>query len=216
MSVPAAPSKRSTPRAEAGTVEKATKAPVRKRATAPGRATPAPPSTTRSWVAIALVALLGLAAAGAIALSLVRDDEIASVPAAAVSQDELVLLARSRDTPVYWAGRIAGRELELTTTADGTVVRYLPAGVEAGADRRTLTVATYPVRDAFATVNARAKGEGMRSGETRNGGVAVWSRAQPTSVYVAFPGVAQLVEIYAPDAAEARRLALSGRIRPVR
>ena len=32
----------------------------------------------------------------------------------------------------------------------------------------------------------------------------------PTSVYLAFPGVAQLVEVYAPDADEARTLALSG------
>lgn len=217
MSVPAATSKRSLSGAEAGAVEKPAKAPARKRATAPKRAPVAPPRPARSRPAMVLVALLALAAAGAVAVSVFRgDEEIASDPPAAVSQDELVVLAGARDTPVYWAGRIAGRKLELTTTADGTFVRYLPTGVRAGADRRALTVATYPVRDAYATANTRAKAESMVSRRSRNGGVAVWSRAQPTSVYVAFPGVGQLIEIYSPDAAEARRLALSGLIRPVR
>jgi hypothetical protein len=44
----------------------------------------------------------------------------------------------------------------------------------------------------------------------------VWSQKLPTSVYVAFPGVPHLVEVYAPNADDARTLALSGRIRPVR
>ena len=44
----------------------------------------------------------------------------------------------------------------------------------------------------------------------------MWNLARPTSVYLAFPGVPHLVEVYAPDADEARTLALSGRIRPVR
>jgi hypothetical protein len=200
-------------------VDKTTKTPARraapKRAAAP-KVAPAPAvAKRRPWVAIVLVALLGVAAAGAVAVSVLRaHDE--SEPAAAVSQDELVTLVGARETPVYWAGRIPGRELELTTTTDGTFVRYLPAGVSAGDDRRTLTVATYAVHNAYATARARAKSAGMASRETRNGGLAVWSRAQATSVYVAYAGVPQLIEVYAPDAAEARRLALSGRIRPVR
>ena len=56
----------------------------------------------------------------------------------------------------------------------------------------------------------------MTSQPTRNDGLAVWSKARPTSVYVAFRGVPSLVEVYAPDAKEARTLALSGRIRTVR
>jgi hypothetical protein len=156
-----------------------------------------------------------VAAAAAVATSAVRGDDASADPAT-VSQNELVALAASRTAPVYWVGRLTGRELELTTSADGTFVRYLPAGARAGDDRLALTVATYPVRGAYATAKARAKGEGMMARETRNGGLAVWNRERPTSVYVAFAGVPQLVEVYAPDAAEARRLALSGRIRPAR
>jgi hypothetical protein len=55
----------------------------------------------------------------------------------------------------------------------------------------------------------------MVSEKTERGGLAVWSRERPTSVYVAFPDVRQLIEIYSPDADEARRLARSGRIAPV-
>jgi hypothetical protein len=219
MSTPATRSKRSRAANEASAVEKTPKAPARraapKRAAAPKTA-PAPEvAQRRPWFAVVLVALLAVAAAAAVAVFALQADD-APDPAAAVSRDELVALARARETPVYWAGEISGRELELTTTADGTFVRYLPAGVPAGDDRRTLTIATYPVRDAYATATAQAKTEGMTSRETRNGGLAVWSRAQPTSVYVAFAGVPQLIEVYAPNAAEARRLALSGRIRRVR
>jgi hypothetical protein len=215
MSSAAAASKRSSAAAEAGAVEKVAKAPTRKRTTR-ARTTPkAPAPPRRSRPAIAFVVLLAIAAAAAVALSAVRDDGSKAEPAA-VSQDDLVALAGAEGMPVYWAGPIAGRELELTTSADGTFVRYLPPGARAGDARLALTVATYAVADAFATAEARAKGEGMIARETRNGGLAVWSREQPTSVYVAFAGVPQLVEVYAPDAAEARALALSGRIRPVR
>jgi len=118
--------------------------------------------------------------------------------------------------PVYWAGTIASRQLELTRTADGTFVRYLPAGVEAGDSSRALTVATYPLRDAYATATLRARSRATISRRITGGGIAVWSKAEPTSVYVAFPRVPHLVEVYAPDADEARRLALSGHIAPVR
>ena len=56
----------------------------------------------------------------------------------------------------------------------------------------------------------------MTSRAIAGGGLVVWSQTLPTSVYVAFPGVPQLVEVYAPDADQARRLALSGNVRPVR
>lgn len=134
----------------------------------------------------------------------------------AVSAEELASFAGSLGAPVYWAGPLQARTLELTRTAAGTFVRYLPAGTTVGGSGRALTVATYPLRDAYATAVRRAKGAGMTSDLTGNGGLAVWSKAQPTSVYVAFRGVPSLVEVYAPQAQEARTLALSGRLRPVR
>jgi hypothetical protein len=217
MTAPATRRKRTVTGAEAGAV-KTTKAAPRKRP--PARkppATPVAPEHRRVWFTIVLVALLGLAAAAAVAISVLREDsaEPRRTDPAAISASDLDAFAAESTSPVYWAGRIAGHELELTTTADGTFVRYLPPAVQPGDERRVLTVATYAVANAYATAKAQAEAEGMTSRETRNGGLAVWSRAQPTSVYVAFAGVPYLVEVYAPDAAEARRLALSGRVRPV-
>ncbi|HUQ22200.1 MAG TPA: hypothetical protein VM049_04225, partial [Gaiellaceae bacterium] len=108
--------------------------------------------------------------------------------------------ARSHNGPVYWAGTIPARKLELTTTSAGTFVRYLPLGGKAGDSARAITVATYPLRGAYATAVARAKTAQMTSRIAAGGAVVVWSVTRPTSVYVAFPGVPQLVEVYAPDA----------------
>lgn len=221
MTAPATRRKRVGTGAEAGAVQKTTKAAPRKRPAArKPPATPVAPQRRRVSFTIVLVALLGLAAAAAVAVSALREDaaEPRRTDPAAVSAKDLEAFAAESATPVYWAGRLAGHELELTTTPDGTFVRYLPPAVQPGDERRVLTVATYAVTNAYATAKAQAEAEaeGMTSRETRSGGLAVWSRAQPTSVYVAFAGVPYLVEVYAPDAAAARRLALSGRIRPVR
>lgn len=128
----------------------------------------------------------------------------------------LASFAGSHDGPVFWVGPIASRKLELSTTSAGTFVRYLPLSASVGNSERAITVATYPLRNAYSTAAGRAKSPQMTSRETVGGGLAVWSRTRPTSVYVAFAGVPHLVEVYAPDADQARTLALSGRIRPVR
>jgi hypothetical protein len=135
---------------------------------------------------------------------------------AAISAEELASFASSHDGPVYWAGPILARKLELTATRAGTFVRYLPLSAAVGDAARTTTVATYPLRNAYATAVARAKNAQMTSRATAAGGVVVWNLTSPTSVYLAFPGVPQLVEVYSPDAETARALALSGRVRPVR
>ena len=129
-----------------------------------------------------------------------------------VSADELAAYADATDAPIYWAGAIEGRRLELTTTSAGTFVRYLPPDIAAGDDDRALTIATYPLANAFATATARARNPQFTSEETQRGGLVVWNRERPTSIYLAFPDVRQLVEIYSPDAGEARRLARSGEI----
>jgi hypothetical protein len=139
-----------------------------------------------------------------------------STRAEAVSVQALASFASGQRDPVYWVGEISSRTIELTTTPTGTFVRYLPAGTTVGASSRALTIGTYPLQDAYGTAAGRAKGAGMTSRPTRNGGLAVWDKARPTSVYVAFRGVPSLIEVYAPDAKEARTVALSGRLRTVR
>ena len=184
--------------------------PVVEPATVP--AAPAPLARRRRSRGPLLVflVLVSLAAAGAMLL-VTQWDRSAGQPT-----DALAAFADAQDGPVYWAGPIASRQLELTRAADGTFVRYLPAGVKTGDPGRALTVATYPMQAAFATATLRARSQETISRRISGGGIAVWSKAEPTSVYVAFPRVPHLVEVYAPDAAEARRLALSGRIAPVR
>ncbi len=164
------------------------------------------------WSALIILAV-GSTTAGFFLLR--GDGESEGGAPAAVSAEALKSFASSHDGPVYWFGPMAARKLELTSTAAGTFVRYLPLSASIGDRARAITVGTYPMRNAYATAVARAKTTQMTSHETAGGGLAVWSKTRPTSVYLAFPGVPHLVEVYAPDADAARTLALSGRIRPV-
>jgi hypothetical protein len=164
------------------------------------------------WSALIILAA-GSTAAGIFLLR--GGDESEAGAASAVSAAALTSFAGSHDGPVYWIGPMAARKLELTSTSAGTFVRYLPLSAAIGGSDRAITVGTYPMRNAYATATGRAKTTQMTSRATSGGGLAVWSKTRPTSVYLAFPGVPHLVEVYAPDADTARTLALSGRIRPV-
>src|SRR5262245_41046297 len=66
-----------------------------------------------------------------------------------VSAAELGDAAALSGHPVYWAGPIAGAELELTESGEGDVqVRYLEEGTEAGDESaEALTVGSYPLPD---------------------------------------------------------------------
>ena len=211
---PAAPKRTAAPRTTT----------PRTRKTASKQTTPAPlpavaiKTPRRDLRAIAGFGLVLAAAVAAAAMLVDRSGDAptqASVDPVAVSAEELASFAGTQAVPVYWAGALQGRSLELTRTDAGTFVRYLPAGTAVGGSSRALTIATYPLRDAYGTATLRAKGSGMTSSPTRSGGLSVWSKARPTSVYVAFRGVPALVEVYAPQAKEARTLALSSRLRPV-
>jgi hypothetical protein len=227
---------RSRGAAEAGPVDDSVaKKPARKRAATPKAPSPrkraaapveapvvAEARPKRRWRLLVGSAILLVAvgtAAGALLVLPGEDtpapDVRAGVPIL-LSADELAAYAETTDAPVYWAGATETGRIELTTTSAGTFVRYLPPGAAAGTDDRSLTVATYPLAHAFATATARARGAQMTSERTQRGGLAVWNRARPTSVYLAFPGARQLIEIYSPDAGEARRLARSARVVAVR
>jgi hypothetical protein len=178
------------------------------------------PSTPVMLVAgwSALVAAAAIGALGVMTLG--GNDDSTAVPAnlpVAASPQMLSDFAASRGTPVYWAGGLRARKLELTATRDAAFVRYLPKGVATGDPRATFTtIATYALPNAYATATGRRTLPGMASRKTPGGGIAVWSREKPTSVYVAFPGVPHLIEVYDDRGREALALALSGRLRPVR
>ncbi len=172
-------------------------------------AIPAPLATILFAVAIASALLVYLLVG--------RDaDAWAPVTSAAptvISATALARFARGNASPVYWAGEQDARTLELTSTPSATFVRYRPLSSSGG---RSLTIATYPLADAYGTAVGRSRSDAMTSRRTKDGGIAVWSRELPTSVYLAWRGVPSLVEVYAPTASEARTVALSGHVRAAR
>lgn len=132
------------------------------------------------------------------------------------SVDELRSFASSGRESVYWAGSRPDERLELTETNRGTFVRYLSGDAEAG-DRRSLylTVATYAMPRAFAVASEAARKPGAIKRTLPGGGIVVWQTERPTSVYLARVGSDRLVEVFDPDPRRARRLIMSGHLRPV-
>ncbi len=131
----------------------------------------------------------------------------------AASPVKLRGLSGSLGHPIYWVGNWRGFTYELTETADGRVlIRYLPKGVQVGTKRPELTVATYPMENAFAVTKRGATGSGVSLIHLKDGGIAVYSTQRPESLYVAFPGVDAQIEIFAPSAGLARKLAENGKV----
>ena len=119
--------------------------------------------------------------------------------------------------PVYWAGPEQGYRYELTHTADGRIyIRYLPAGVAVGSSAPAyLTVGTYPVKNALATVRAIGSKSGGSLIKLAAGGLAAVDPDHPLSTYIAYPGAGYEVEVYDPSPGVARRLVTSGAVGPV-
>ncbi len=168
----------------------------------------------------ALVAI-GLAAFFVGWLVMNRGEDAPSAPAngaSATSESELRSFAESASSPVYWAGPKEGFTYELTRTNDGRVyVRYLPEGTAVGDPRsRFLTIGTYPRPTAFAELKRAGRADGAVSLKIERGGLAVFNENKPTSVYFGYPDARYQVEVYHPSPDEARRLALSGQVTPVR
>jgi hypothetical protein len=157
-----------------------------------------------------------IVASGAIAATNAGPSSVTPVPPQAASIADLRALASSSGHLVYWAGAQTGKTYELSELADGRIfVRYLPKGVRAGTRRQFPTVGTYPVRNAFAAVQAIAQRPGATRMPLSNGGLAVTDPAHPTSVYLAYPNGTVEVEVFDPSAARARRTVMSGGVVPV-
>lgn len=116
---------------------------------------------------------------------------------------------------LFWLGPMPGTKLEVTEAGSkGLFVRYVPTGKAIG-DRqsRYATIATYLVEGAYRVARDSGRTRGAVTETLPAGGLAVWRRDRPTSVFLAYPGSATLIEIFAPDGADARRLARSGFVR---
>jgi hypothetical protein len=174
---------------------------------------------TPLWYLAAVV--LG-AAAAVVAFALVvgfGDDESTSRgKPREVTAAELRSFALSAEHPIYWAGTIPGLRLELTHTVRGHVfIRYLPDDVSIGSSRSIYTtIGSYPMKNAYGVARTAAAKPDATRRAAPGGGLAVWRRGQPRTVYVAYPGSQVLVEVYAANPSRARALALSGRVGPIR
>lgn len=169
-----------------------------------------------------IAAAIGVALAVALAAWLIfRDGDDDSQPqgpaSSAASVAQLQTLPAETGHDVYWAGRRSRYTYELTRTTDGNVyIRYLPPGIAVGDARPAyLTIGTYPRSRALSGLRRLARRSGNVSFPVEGGGLAVYSRGRPNSVYVAFPGDPVQVEVYDPSAQRARRLAREGRVRPI-
>ena len=194
--------------------------------TGPGRAGPSslesPPRRRNRlrWIVVGAAAVVLVASAVVGALYLLGDSESAPPTPGepeVVSVDRLRSFAADRDAPVYWAGEIPDRSLELTRTGRGDVyVRYLTEDAEAGDERAVFTtVGTYPQPDAYAYLTRTGRRDGYARTQAPARGIAVWDVERPTSVYVTYPGANYVVEVYDPNERTARGLVLSGEVEPV-
>jgi hypothetical protein len=132
------------------------------------------------------------------------------------SEDDLTKLSEELGHPIYWAGPRENATYELTMTADGRIfVRYLPPAAEVGASSAALTVATYPVADAYSITKRGASGEDSAVAEIPGGGIATYDKGKTTNVYLAYPGEDVQVEVFSPVRGVAPKLVSQGKIVPV-
>jgi hypothetical protein len=133
------------------------------------------------------------------------------------SPASLKALSAKLGTPIYWAGQVSGTSEVLTQTPDGRIyVRYVPKGVAPGSTTPYLTIATYPVKNAYATSKAATKRADVVKVPLSSGnGIAFYVKSHPTSVYLAFPGTNEQIEVFDPSASHARQLVASQQIHPV-
>ena len=123
--------------------------------------------------------------------------------------------AKSLGRPLYWVGAKPGVTYEFTETSNGDIyLRYLPPGVKAGSRLAYETIATYPVANAFAVTSTRANLPGTVKIPI-SGGVAFYSSAEPKSVYIAFQGSNEQLQVYDPSPARAHQLVAAGALQPV-
>lgn len=164
------------------------------------------------------LAIAGLLAVGLILWVALRDDDNDSTSSAngaeVVSVDSLREAAAGEETPIYWAGEQEGAELELSQpNEDRAYVRYLTDGAEAGDPQPDfLTVGTYANADAVAELQRQGNEPGGVLSEAPGGATVYFSRNQPQSVYLAYPGVDVEIEVYDPDFKRALQLVNSGQI----
>ena len=133
-----------------------------------------------------------------------------------LTQSGLEELARTLGRPLFWVGPQPGADYELTSSPDGRLfLRYLPAGSKAGAQGNYLSVGTYPFANAYAATVRAAGRQGFAQLNAGPGAAAVYAQGRPTNVFLAFQNLNYQIELFHPQAAEARRLVVERHVVPV-
>lgn len=170
---------------------------------------------TKGLLAVLVVALLG-----ALAVLVLRDDEVTLTvdEPQVVSASQLSDLAADTEPPIYWVGERDGAEYEVTETSTGRIyVRYLEDGAEAGDERAEfVTVGSYPSRNGVASLRRAADNrDGAELGKTTDGAVLLIDPTSPNNAHFAYRGDKFQVEVFSPVPGEALRLASAGDATPV-
>ena len=143
-------------------------------------------------------------------------EDTSETTATATSPAKLKALAAALRRPVYWLGREKGATYELSRASSGRIyVRYLPRGTRVGARKPYLTVATYPVEDAFSVTLAASRTVGAVVIPLAGDGVAFYSKSRPANVYVAYRGVDYQIEVYDPSPSRVHELVAKRGVKPV-
>ncbi len=135
---------------------------------------------------------------------------------AVVSEQDLQKLVSAVRAPIFWVGPEQGARYGVEQRSNGQVyVRYLTAQMKADTVA-TLTVGTYPMKNAYTETVALGKRSGWKRLATGVGGVAAFtSSTSPLNVYLAQPGLDYQIEIYDPTPGRAAALVQAGRVLPV-
>ena len=88
-------------------------------------------------------------------------------------------------------------------------------GQSVGTSGGFLTIATYPMTNAFAITRKTSNGPGAVKLTLPNGGIAVYSGKQPTNIHMAYPGANVQIEVYDPSGKVPQKLVASGLVAPV-
>jgi hypothetical protein len=169
--------------------------------------------TRSAAIAVAVLALAVLASCGGSESSSSSTQSTSSTAAELISADSLRETA-SAAIPIYWAGERKGTKLELSRPdKERTYVRYLTGDAEAG-DKRAdfLTVSTYVQPNAVASLRRQSKRSGGTLGHAPGNATVYFNRANPQSVYLAYPGTSVEVEAFDPNFKRALQLVDSGQI----
>lgn len=142
--------------------------------------------------------------------SLIRNNIAQTIP-------QLIAYQRKVQHSIYWIGPFKGFTYQLTTTKNGDVyLRYLPQGVKANDPQSKWTIiGTYPGTNAYQAVQTNITKFKMHSLPVLYHGVSAWSDKHPNNVYVAYPGLPELIEIYDPTKGDAQKFADSSLLAPV-